>query len=196
MLSHCRAFAIAHTSTQNRGLLHLAETVGFGFVGSIMGERRVAIEAKQREIVFFLAHYGLGPGVLQTIVQHLRRLPIDAIRYAPVMVIANDAPFETILQYVRLGVDDVVTLPEKRDVLVSRFTNQLNADHTYYETESYLGPDRRRMEVDTRDERRTGTSPYTRLIIHRSVEEGVVVRRREIHGSGDAHAHQPRFATG
>ena len=185
MLDSCRAYAIARTAAQNRSLVHLAEAVGFGFVGTILGERRVAIEAARSDIVFFLMHFGVPDSHMHAIIKQIRSARVDAIRFAPIMLVIGDCPFETVLKYVRFGYDDVIVLPEKRDNLMGRFLNQLNADHTYFQTDTYLGPDRRRMEYGiSHDERRTGTTPYMRLNVHRSIEAGIRVQRHQVFGKG------------
>ena len=99
----------------------------------------------------------------------------------------------------RLGFDDVITLPEKREVIVDRLVGQLNSEHLYIQTDSYLGPDRRRMEFPgaPTDSRRMPDSPHVRLHIRRSVERGVQIVRQEIRGRrvlpGGNVAHQPQI---
>jgi PleD family two-component response regulator len=181
VLAACRAFAVAHTEAQNRTLVKLGERAGFGFVGTVLGERRVPIEAARGDVVYFLLHFRLSDDAMRAVIRRIRQSNEDAIRFAPICLIIDDCPFETILKYVRIGFDDVIALPEKREVLVGRLMSQLETEHVYFETADYLGPDRRRMEVSVmHDERRTGTTPFTRLIIHRSVTTGVRLVRREI----------------
>ena len=89
-----------------------------------------------------------------------------------------------LLKYVQFGFDDIITLSEKRQILVDRLMGQLSADHVYLQSEDYLGPDRRRMEVGASAgrSRREADTPHVRLTIHRSPEHGVQVRRREFAG--------------
>jgi CheY-like chemotaxis protein len=184
MLSFCRAFIVAQTPAQNRSLINLADRAGFGLIGTVLGERRVAIEAARREIAFFLVHHQIPDAAKLAVLERIRQSSDDAIRYAPVCLIINDCPFETVLKYVEFGFDDIVTLPERRDALVGRLLGQLDTPHIYIETTDYLGPDRRRMEVAThhRDERRRGDEGFLRLTVHRSVEGGVRIVRRELVG--------------
>ena len=176
---------IARTAAQNRSLVRLAEAVGFGFVGTILGERRVAVEAARSDIVFFIVHFNLPDSLMHAVIRQIRSARQDAIRFAPIMLVIGDCPFEMVLKYVRFGYDDVLVLPEKRDNLAGRFRNQLNADHVYFETDTYLGPDRRRMEFGiSHDERRKGIAPFVRLSVHRSVETGVRVLRQQVFGKG------------
>lgn len=183
MLAACRAYIVAQTPAQIRSLVNLAERAGFGFVGTVLGERRVAIEAPRGEVLYFFLHHRLSDQVMQSIIRRIRDSREDPIRFAPICLIIDDCPFETIIKYVRLGFDDVIALPEKRDVLVGRLVSQLETEHTYFETADYLGPDRRRMEIlPVHDERRTGTTAFTKLIIYRSIETGVRLLRRELVG--------------
>lgn len=183
MLSLCRAYVIAHTSAQNRSLVALAERAGFGFVGTVLGERRVAIEAERGEVVYFLVHHKLSDTTMSSIIRLLRSSEDDAIRYAPIVLVIGDCPFETILKYVKFGYDDIIALPEKRESIVARLQNQLGNEQLYVETDDYLGPDRRRMELAmVGDTRRHPDTPHVRLTILRTPEQGVRIIRRQIAG--------------
>ena len=186
MLEGCRAYLVSRGEKQTRSLSNLARAVGFSYVAPVLGEDAVTLDGLEKAVVYFLVHYGLGDDVMTSILTKLRSAPQDAIRYAPIVLVIEDCPFETILKYVRIGFDDIVTLPEKRQILLDRLANQLNADHVYVETDDYRGPDRSRMELAGAPERRA-EMPSMRLTIHRSVEQGVRVLRRELVG-------QPRKA--
>jgi hypothetical protein len=165
-------------------LLNLAERAGFGFVGSVLGDRRVAIVAERRDVVYFLVHYRLSDAAMASIVKILRSGPDDAVRYAPIVLVIDDCPYETILKYVQFGYDDIITLPEKREMIVDRLLKQINSEQLYVETDDYLGPDRRRMEVKLpgQESRRGDDTPHTRLTIERTLEHGVRVLRRQFAG--------------
>jgi PleD family two-component response regulator len=184
MLSQCRAYVVAQSGAQNRSLSHLAERAGFGFIGSVLGERRVSIEASRGDILFFLLHHALTDRTQTSVIRRIRECEDEAIRYAPIALVIPDCPYETVLKYVRMGYDDVITLPEKREALIGRLRGQLDTEQVYFETPDYLGPDRRRMEIAAhyRDERRTGDLAYTRLVVHRSIDKGVRILKREIFG--------------
>lgn len=175
---------IAQTPAQNRSLLRLATRAGFGFVGSVLGDKRVTIEAERGDIVFFLFHHKLSDDTMRAVIKLLRDNPDDAIRLAPLLLFVSDGPMETILKYVKFGFDDVISLPEKLENLVTRAQNQLNNPQIYFETETYLGPDRRRMEIDMGNEsRRGGDFQHTKLTIQRTLQFGVRVIRREFLGN-------------
>jgi hypothetical protein len=181
MLAGCRAYLVAKNERQTRSLHNLARAVGFSYVASVLGDDAVSLDGLDRAVVFFLVHYELGDEVITSVLAKLRSAPSDAVRYAPAVLVIDDCPFETILKYVRFGFDDIITLPDKRTILADRLVGQLNCDHTYFETADYLGPDRRRMELSGTHERR-GSGSCMRLTIHRTIEQGVRVMRREFIG--------------
>ncbi len=184
MLSQCRAYVVAQTLPQNRSLVTIANRAGFGSVATALDGQPLLSGASVNEIVFFLLHHQLADGAKRAVVERLRSSVEDAVRYAPIFLVIDDQPFETFLKYVRFGFDDIITLPEKRQILVDRLAGQLNADHIYIENDGYLGPDRRRMEVGANAglSRSDTDAAHVRLTIHRSPEHGVQVRRREFNG--------------
>lgn len=193
MLAQCRAYVVAQSDAQNRSLVTLAERAGFGFIGTVFGHRAVAVEGERSEIAFFFVHHQLPDGAMTATLRHIRESESECIRYAPVFLVINDCPYETILKYIQFGYDDILTLPEKREVIVDRLCGQLG-EHLYIQTETYLGPDRRRMEVaiSPAEQRRLPDSPYVRLRLSRSIETGVQVLKQEIIGRRQVPQHTPR----
>jgi hypothetical protein len=187
MLQGCHAYIVAQTAAQNRSLVKLASRAGFSTVGTVLGTDSAPLDHDGEHLSFFLLHHQLGETVMRAIITAIRHSPNDAVRFAPVVLIINDCPFETILKFIEFGYDDVITLPERREVLVSRLSNQLNSDHLYFETDGYLGPDRRRMELlssAVSDERRTGHHPHTKYTIRRTAEKPIQILRTELIGFG------------
>lgn len=184
MLSHCRAYVVAKSGAQNRSLIRLCERAEFGFVGTALGEGAVRLEGGGSDVVFFLMHHLLADNAMKAILGSIRASEPDCLRYAPVILVINDSPYDTILRYIRFGFDDVIILPQKRELIVDRLRAQLNGVHVYFETPDYLGPDRRRFDLQgaLSDPKRRLDTPHSRLHIHRSIEKGVRVVRREIVG--------------
>jgi hypothetical protein len=182
MLSLCRAYLIAHSEVQDRTLRRLAERLGFVEIGSALDGDPISGRAELR-LDFFLVHHKLSDEAMQAVVDSIRSSVSSAIRFAPILLIADDQPFETILNYIGFGFDDVIVLPDKRSELVNRFLTQLSSDQTYILTDTYLGPDRRRFEVsDHIDSRRLSSGQHTRLTIRRNPSTGIKVLRRELFG--------------
>jgi len=178
MLSECNAFIVAPSRTETSQLERLAERVGFGDVASSFSPHRFV-----RTLTFFILHYRLSPVAMHRVIDEVRSSEDEETRYAPIMLISDDCPVDRLLGYIHMGFDDVIALPEKREELESRLAGQLHSEQIYFETDDYLGPDRRRMELPAhRDDRRTGAAPFARMVVRRDPVNGVSVQRRHTIG--------------
>jgi CheY-like chemotaxis protein len=186
MLELCGAMVVAATEDDDRSLVELARLIGFSNIESAtVFDPDVAF----RPVVFFLVHVAMPDSAKRSLLEQLRKSGTDRLRYAPAIILTPDGPAETVLRHVDLGFDDVIIIPERRDVLTGRLSKQLTSPPTYIRTSEYLGPDRRRMEKpgDPGDPRREGGHPFSRLTIKRDPLIGNMVARREIFGgSGPA----------
>jgi DNA-binding response OmpR family regulator len=183
MLSACKALVVGKSDSQVEFLTRTAQRCGFAFVESARG---APLPPARTLLRYFLIHYLLGDDALRSILPQIRR-GTDEVRFAPVIIIADDPPFERVLEYVQMGVDDVISLPEKREVLVQRLATQLYSEHMYVETADYFGPDRRRMELGVSDSRRVGLAGHGRYFIKRNPDRGVQIVRHEIFAKPDEH---------
>ena len=176
-LSACKAIVIGKTAAQVGFLTSLARKCGFAWIEEPgTGE----IPSPKALISFVLVHHKVGDELLGAVVRAIRSGDRE-VRFSPIVVIAEDGDFEVIVHFVHLGVDDVITLPEKRDVLVQRLSGQLWSEQLYVETESYFGPDRRRLEGGAEmDERRVGMAGHARFIIQRIPDYGTKIVRHQI----------------
>jgi hypothetical protein len=184
-LSLCQALVVAHGEQDTKMMLRLCRSVGFGDAADLAVSGFDSIAAKR--VLYTLVHYELGDAAKLKLVSALRRSERPDITFAPIILFVPDIPYEEMLSYIEMGFDDVVCLPEKNDVLSARLEKQLNSEHIYVETPTYIGPDRRRMEVPgTTQSERTGTNEYTRILIRRVPGEGVKIMSRQLHIRGRA----------
>lgn len=188
MLERCHVYVVGKDEEHDYSLARTAGTLGFTSVSRLFRKGVPRVDEARARLSFFLVHHLLEDQALRSVIAAVRRNESDLIRFAPLVMLLDDGPFELVLRYVRLGFDDVIALPERRELVASRFCTQLDQEFTYFETPSYLGPDRRRMEwpSDSRDERRIGQHPYTRYTIIRNVDKGVRVLRKEVFGDAGA----------
>jgi len=167
-LASCKAVVIGRNADQVRFLTRFAGLCGFALVE---GTETGSVPDARTLIRFIIVHHQLGDEVLRAILASVRQGGRD-VRFSPVVVIADDCPFETVLHYVELGVDDVISLPEKREILIQRLSTQLYNDQVYVETATYFGPDRRRLQYDQGDPRRKGLAGHGRYVIQRLPDVG------------------------
>lgn len=183
MLGDCQAVLFARTPAQSRNLINIASKAGFGSTTIVYGDDQDSTKGSSRHSVrFFLVHHRLSDKIKASIVMHLRRSDDDAIRYAPIVLISDDGPLDVLLRYVQLGFDDVITLPERRTIVVDRLQQQLDREVSYIETKSYLGPDRDRLEVVPRETHASADAPVLKLKIRRTTAQGITVVSRQLFG--------------
>jgi hypothetical protein len=178
MLEKCTAFTIGQDATQNRVVAKVAERAGFGTVLSVLDAR----PNRPVRVPFFLMHVDVPMPAKQAMLSNIRGSQDSEVRFAPVIVVAEDCPFETVLEHVEVGCDDVLVLPEKREIVVQRFMAQISGDHLYIQTPDYLGPDRRRMEMPGTynvQRRGGGHQGHARLMVRRDVDTGTSVVRHD-----------------
>jgi hypothetical protein len=183
MLERCHACVVGGDDHRLRSLSTMAGRIGFASVAAVPDGGMPLPDPHGTPLTYFLVHHRLEEEAMHAIIGAIRGSEDDSICFAPLILIIDDCPFELVLRYIRFGYDDVISLPEKRDVLVARLSHQLDCETVYFQTDSYLGPDRRRMDrpSDMPDERRTGRA-HTRLTIIRSIDKGVRVIRQELVG--------------
>lgn len=170
----CDAILVAEDKAAVGLLQHIAASAGFRAIESVLNPgARPAVPAK---VKFFLVHYKMGDPAKAALLRSVRASRDDDLRFSPVVLITDDCSFEDMLKYIDMGFDDVISLPEKAEVLHGRLSSQVNADVIYIQTTSYLGPDRRRMELDWRpDPLRQGEFKHSRLTIRRDTTAGTKV---------------------
>ena len=154
----------------------LARRCGFGRIRAL---GTAGDGGETSRISFVLVHYLLGDALLGGILRAIRTSG-DLVRFSPVIVITDDCPFEMILAYVEMGLDDVISLPEKKEILIQRFATQIATDHLYIETPGYFGPDRRRMKSQLVDSRRKGMDGHVRFHFVRNPSSGIEILRHQI----------------
>lgn len=172
---------MARTGTQTASISDIAKRTGFGDIVTL-GSRGDFSGALEGSITYFLVHRHLSDEVMSAVIRSIRSNADDQVRFAPVIVFADDGPVENYLRYIHLGFDDVIVLPERRTMLVQRLTGALRGEHVYVETDRYFGPDRRRMENPEQTDPRRSSIPHShrKYVFTRSFGRGVRIVRTEI----------------
>jgi len=183
-LAACEAIAVARSEPDCEALMVLARRVGFGAVHGFTDPREASAVQAHR-LLFFLVHFALTPEAKAQFLRQVRSAATINLCFAPVVVFLPDGPGDRVIEHIRMGFDDVICLPENSRVLAARLAAQIGQEQLYIETRTYLGPDRRRMELaDHTHPARTGDTEHTRLTILRTPEHGVQVLRRQVFFKG------------
>ncbi len=179
VLAHCAAIVVAHDEADTAALINLGEKVGFGMVTS--SAQFSGNDWHIHRILYFLVHYGIGTEAKRQLLDRVRHAGSVNICFAPIVLFLQDGPGDEMLEYIEMGFDDVICLPENSHIVSTRLATQIGQEHTYIETRTYLGPDRRRMELpDHMHPGRTGDHDYTNLTLLRTPEMGVQILRRQL----------------
>ena len=72
------------------------------------------------------------------------------LRFLPLIYFSPEPSVESIRACIQMGFDDVIALPYLSGDLSIRISRQVGNTHTYYETPTYFGPDRRNRMGENR----------------------------------------------
>ncbi|MET3924115.1 hypothetical protein ABIE28_000224 [Devosia sp. 2618] len=174
----CAAIIIAPNASCSNELLSLAGRVGFG--AAVDHDRTVGLDPDLQP--YFVMHYAISDTAKASLLCSIRQSSVTKVQYAPIVVIMPDGPFEQTIHYIKMGFDDVISLPEKPRILSTRLAGQVWQDRLYIETEDYLGPDRRRMDLMPHESqnRRQGGSKHARITFVREPGAGIRILNRQL----------------
>jgi len=181
VLAHCVAIVVSQNSEDGEALMRLAERLRFGEV--VAYSSKLKSEHFNHRLVFFLVHFDFANTARTQLLTDLRHSASVSLAYAPVVMFLRDASAAQVRAGVEMGFDDVINVPAEGADVAMRLAAQIGREHLYVETRNYLGPDRHRMDnVGPIPRQREPEEPHARLIILRTVEDGVhIVRREERH---------------
>ena len=178
VLAHCVALVVAHNQKDAEALMRLAEKLRFGDIvawSPALGHAPFA-----HRLVFFLVHFDFDDAHKKALLKDLRHSGSVSLCYAPVVIFLREGSDEEVRACVEMGFDDVINVPAEGKDMATRLAMQIGRDHLYVETRTYLGPDRHRLDHnDHKPTQRQAEEPHARLVIRRTVEEGVQIVRRE-----------------
>ena len=194
-MSQCLACLVGETAGQRKTLETLA--LRTGFVSISMDESGAGFPDRvDRRTAFFFFHCQVGEELLGGTLHRIRTN--DQLLFDPAILVVGECSEREVVRYINLGFDDIVVLPEAARVLERRFTNQLGAPISYFETATYFGPDRRRSSrlptAPSHAERPSNEHRHVRYLIQR-LPSAVEILRREVVISNALSAPPPASAT-
>jgi hypothetical protein len=193
MLELCRAIIVAPTPFDSRALAHVASAAGFGDIASIF-DGTDSSNGLRYPVSYFLVHHRLADNDCEDIIDAVRQIERMGLRFSPMVVMLPDTSGESVRKFVHMGFDDVISLPQSQEQLTARLGTQLDRDISYFETDGYLGPDRRRMDADGALHRPAGISAHTRLVIRRDPDYGIRLLSRQLRGHQHFQTAKPETA--
>ncbi|MHA6690367.1 hypothetical protein [Devosia sp. A449] len=176
-LGGCAAIIIAPDDVGRATLLKLGQSVGFGAVA----DHSQSSHLLPQFLPFFLVHHQLRDSMKLRLIWNIRRSDILMIKFSPIILFMPDGPAHLTIQFIEMGFDDVICLPEKSAVLAARLAGQVGQERLFIEADHYIGPDRRRMELIERDtvRRKHGGSSHDKITIIRHPGKGIEIVSRQ-----------------
>jgi hypothetical protein len=178
MLEKCQAYLVAKSPFQIAALRSLVQNVGFSSsIDAATGEGTTNPAAR---IKFFFIDYRVDDEEIISTMAAVRASSDQDLRFSPFVLVADDRLDGTLPNSVNFGFDAVITVPEEAEITRARLLGQLFLDQTYFETATYLGPDRRRVEFrpDIGERRQPGPAKHIRYLFRRDPDAGIKIVER------------------
>jgi len=164
------------------GLMDVSNDLGFSFVrhcGSLDGLSACVAKAR---LCFVLFAETADPRSYAGLLEKVRAAKSRAIRFLPVVYFCETPRPEVIVTCLGMGFDDILTMPFTADVVRARLRQQIGRTISYFETDTYFGPDRRRLSGKQTKPRR-GDGNARRYEISRSPTSGITILREKVIGA-------------
>lgn len=172
------AFVVGSPEGAGSTLLDLARSLDFTRAERYHTLGRVERQAAETPLVFFLCAAVADVMSLKPMADAIRYAPSLKLRYSPLIYFAHSLSHDCIKSCIRMGFDDVIALPYSSGSISERLARQVGRVHTYYETATYFGPDRRNRIDDGRSNNSDhGGGEYRRIEIIRNPGTGIDVVR-------------------
>jgi len=169
------AYVVGPSDGPGAALTDLARGLGFPVVQPYAGLVAAETQAQQTPLLFFLFAASDDVGNLKPVADAIRFSPSRRIRFSPMVYFSESPLVEAIRTCVEMGFDDVLTLPFTHQRVATRLQRLVDHTQVYFETATYLGPDRGAQQTHGR-----AGGQYRRLEIIRSPARGVSVMRDEM----------------
>jgi hypothetical protein len=159
----------------------LARRIGFASVAPYGGVALAERQSQRTPLCFFLFAPVEDVRIVGRVSAAIRFCTRGTLRFSPLIYFSPSPSLEAITACMRMGFDDVITLPFTQGRVEERLHRQVGQALVYYDVPSYFGPDRVRMDnlLDPVEQRKTGS--YRRLEIIRHLATGVNVLRDDIY---------------
>ncbi len=174
------AFVVGPPDGAGDALVQLGSEVGFETVAFYASPQQVLAQSRRTPVCFFLVSSSVPKTQISDFVTEIRLHSDTNLKYAPMLYLSEDPSPRTISFCMQSGFDDIVAPPFTAARLTERLRAQLGATKIYCRTDTYFGPDRRRLERpgDPVNERRGTGGNCDIMEVRRDLRVGINVRKR------------------
>ncbi|MCF4099606.1 hypothetical protein [Maritalea mediterranea] len=179
MFNRSSAFIVCKDSAWAKSFHSVLTEIGFAQVEHFAEAESLNVVPFSRPLQFcFLTQISSNKEV-RAAMQAIREHRHERHRFSPVVMLSRDLPRQQIYEYIAMGIDDILQFPCSLKFMTDRLKRQMFQPVKYFETEDYLGPDRRRTFDDVpkgeseHAAQRTGMADYRRYLFQRNPFKGV-----------------------
>lgn len=183
MLEKTCAFVVSEDRRSGRFMFDICDEIGIGQSRQFADLTAAEKQSTATPVCFFLIPAGEDDAFITRRVREIRTSDERNTRFAPIILLTPAANEIKIQLALSLGFDEILAPPWTAGLLRARFQRQLSNAFDYFTTDSYFGPDRRRLEAQNIEyyagERRDSTFYFQRFSIQRNVMHGVEILTNE-----------------
>lgn len=142
-------------------------------------------------VPFIFVHAGAKPAAVLKVFTSVRSHPDVCVRFLPIIAVTDTGAAATVMRFIQMGCDDVVSLPLTAASLIDRLKRQIGRPRAYYQTRSYFGPDQRPSGSSSQNGSGGDEQFFRHFMIQRHVQRGVTILSTDVHfPSGKEHVPQ------
>lgn len=179
MLEKTCAYIVSESRENGKFLFEICDEMGVGLSRQFATIGAAEQQTKVSPICFFLFPASENDRFITERVRDIRTSKERNICFAPIILLTPDVHRDKISLGLSLGFDEILAPPWTTQLLRARFHRQLTNAFDYFSTETYFGPDRRRLESQQIDyyakDRRDQSYNFRRYSIRRHTLNGVEI---------------------
>lgn len=183
MFAHSTALLLTNDKNWYARMHTLVMQTGFKEARAFPENPAALAEFHRGPLPFIFVCSNLRPDDLRCAFLAVRSHADLSIRFMPIIMLTEQNDMPTIMKFINLGCDDVITMPRTALQMVDRLKQQVGRPRDYFQTDSYFGPDRRRFGTATTatDSTRGGGRHFFRhFTIQRDLRRGITILNTEV----------------
>ena len=141
----CTAFLVGLDNKQGSIAYETAQRAGFSTIKPFTSLADVEKQTVNSAICFFLFEEVSDILSLSETIKPIRLCKRHDVRFFPLIYLCDEPSSDIIRQCISNGFDDIIVNPKTNSNIKQRLIKQLDSIITYFETDSFFGPDRRRI---------------------------------------------------
>ncbi len=180
--------SIALISTQDKNwfshMRALMRQAGFKETRPFPKSPAILTQFRHGPLPFVFIDSGIAPADIKRSFAAVRAHADVNIRFLPIVVLTESRDANSILRFIELGCDDIVTMPLTAASLIERLKRQVGSPRDYFQTDTYFGPDRRQHDFShskTHEDRGKGDHFFRHFSIQRHLQHGISIIDTAVH---------------